>query len=189
MNTKTFLLLACAASSLAAAPAGAHELQSNRATLVLRDNHHLSLSLYLDYCQLLQRTLAPGSNQREFVLRYAALPPQALRSALQQAQNQLEKDTQLHLPKQQSIRFSRWQWPDLQAVQQLLQQRAMQSVVAPNEHPHAAQLEIHAEANTSAPIQQLDLQLPAAMQPLLLVSYQPSQQWLNGGSGRSPIKF
>lgn len=189
MNAKKCLLLACAVAGLVSAPANAHELQSNRATLVLRDNHHLSLSLYLDYCQLLQRTLAPGSNQREFVLRYAALPPQALRSALQQAQIQLEKDALLHLPKQQAIRFSRWQWPDLQTVQQLLQQRAMQSVVAPHDHPHAAQLEIHAEANTSAPIKQLDLQLPAAMQPLLLVSYRPSQQWLNGGNGSSPIKF
>jgi hypothetical protein len=189
MKSKICLLLACCAAILTAAPASAHELQSNRATLVLRDNNHLSLNLYLDYCALLQRTLAPKSNEREFVLRYAAIPPQALRSALQQAQTKLEQEIQLSAPNQQAMSFTHWQWPDLKSVQHMLQQQAMQNMVAPHVHPHDAQLEIRAEASTSMPINQIRLQLPAAMQPLLLVSYRPSQQWLNSGNSSSEIRF
>lgn len=189
MSTIIRLIVTLLLLSLLPTRAVGHELQSNRATLVLREDSHLSLTLYLDYCTLLQRTLAPQSSLQEFVLRYAALKPEALRKALLQAQAQLEQGTRISLAAGKSIPLSHWQWPEVTAVQNLLQQRAMQSVVAPNEHPHDTQLEIRAEANASQSVTAISLQLPAAMQPLLLVSYRPSQRWLDSSNGSRQIKF
>jgi hypothetical protein len=51
----------------------AHELQDNRATRVLRDEYHLSLTLFINYTDALFLALAPKRPFQEFLLVYSAM--------------------------------------------------------------------------------------------------------------------
>ena len=76
-------------------------------------------------------------------------------------------------------------------MQNLLQQRAMQAVVAPTDHAHAVPTEIRAEAKSSnaADFTSVTLKLPAQFQQVLVVSYQPKQVWLKPHTLSPAISF
>lgn len=167
---------------LAAASCPAHELQGNRATLVLRDRHHLSLTLYIDWIGVLHRTLAPGMPHAEFVAVHAAMAPDEFANRLRRAQGELESATRLTRTDGEAIALQGWTWPAAAAMQATLQQRAMGLIVAPQEHEHVEPVEIHAEASTQEPLDALSLRLAAGFGPVLVVWYQPRQQWLEPGA-------
>ena len=62
--------------------AGAHELEDNRATLVLRDDNHVTLTLFINYVDALHAALAPGQPLPAFLLVYSAMKPADFRAAL-----------------------------------------------------------------------------------------------------------
>lgn len=160
----------------------AHELQGNRATLVLRDRHHLSLTLYVDGIGVLHRTLAPGMPHAEFVAVHAAMPPDEFADQLRRAQSELESATRLTGPEGEAIALQGWTWPPAAAMQATLQQRAMEMIVAPQEHAHVEPVEIRAEAATQGALDALSLRLAAGFGPVLVVWYQPHQQWVEPGA-------
>jgi hypothetical protein len=158
----------------------AHELQDNRATLVLRDRQHLSLTFFVDYPGVLRQVLAPQRSLQEFVMLYSAMPPQEFQAQLLQAQSKLAGSTALVQAGGKAAAITHWVWPAANAVQNLLQQRAMQAVVAPDDHAHTVQMEIRAEAKSDNAngFSSVTLKLPPQFQQVLVVSYQPKQVWL-----------
>ena len=171
--------------------AGAHELQSNRATLVLRDDQHLTLSFFVDYTGVLHKVLASQQTLEEFVLMYAAMKPQAFQAQLLNAQRKLQDSTAVVLRNGKAASLTGWVWPGAAAVQKLLQQRAMQLVVAPADHSHVAQTEIRAETTSAkeGDFTSITLQLPVEFQDVLVVSYQPKQVWTSPGKVSPTIDF
>ena len=190
---KNFLKIMCAAFLVCTAmvKVGAHELQSNRATLVLRDNQHLALSFFVDYTRVLHRVLAPQQSFEEFVLLYAALDQQLFQAQLLTAQRQLQSRTAVVLGSGQSAALNPWVWPDASATHTLLQQRAMQLVIAPADHSHTAQTEIRTEttSSTEGDFSAITLQLPDEFQDVLVVSYRPKQVWVSPGKGLATVQF
>jgi hypothetical protein len=184
-----------------AGSAHAHELQSNRATLVLRDRQHVSLTFFIDYVSVLHRTLAPQQPLQEFVLIHSAMPPQALKAQLQEAHRRLQASTRLTLSTGKNATLTQWAWPKAERVQKMLQAHAMEAVVAAAvpapQHVHAQeedaddQVEIRAEAQSSSPndFTSVTLQLPAQFQNVLVVSYQPKQVWVKPGAASAAIRF
>lgn len=171
--------------------AAAHELQDNRATLVLRDRQHLSLTLFVDYPKVLHQVLAPQSTAQEFMLVHAAMKPHEFQVQLLAAQRKLQDSTSLVMGNGKKSAFAPWVWPDAASVQKLLQQRAMQAVVAPNDHAHMVPMQIRAEAKSgnASDFRSVTLQLPAALQQVLVVSYQPKQVWLKPNATPPVISF
>ncbi len=178
---------------MAAAGAPAHELPANRLTVVQREPAHLQLSFHIDYLQALQRVLAPGSDVRAFALAHAALEAAQLAPLLQRAHAQLEAGTRLLLPGGQAVPASGWRWPATAQAQALLQQQVMRALVAPQDRAHEAPTEVRAEIALrlplAAPPPPLQLQLPAVLQPVLVVSYRPSQTWSQPGAGAVLLRF
>jgi hypothetical protein len=174
-----------------ASSAVAHELESNRATLVLRDSQHLSLTFFVDYPGVLHQVLAPQRPLKEFVLTYSAMKHQEFQSQLLGAQRKLQSAIGVTLHNGRPAALTRWVWPQAKAVQAALQQRAMQSVVAPAEHPHEAQMEITAQASSSgtSDFNSITMQLPPQFQQVLVVSYQPKQVWIKPGTPSPAIAF
>ena len=188
MKTKIFallMLLALAASTVA------HELPSNRATLVLRDRQHLSLTFFVDYANVLHQVLAPKRSMQEFVLTYSAMKPQEFQTQLLAAQSKLQGGTGLAFASGKTAALTRWVWPQAAVVQNLLQQRAMQSVVAPADHSHAVQTEIRTETLSANPddLTSVTLRLPPEFQQVLVVSYQPRQVFVKPGLPSPAIRF
>ena len=88
--------------------AGAHELLSNRATLVLRDDQHLSLAFFVDYTDVLHKVLAPQQSFEQFVLMYSAMKPQAFQAQLLNAQRKLQTSTAVLLQGGKAATLTQW---------------------------------------------------------------------------------
>ena len=191
MNRRNAIPKFLAALLLAAAlrPVAAHELQDNRATLVLRDNTHLAVTLYLAYADALHMALAPQRPIAEFLMAYSAMNPDQLQKELLRAQAKFQAATKLYLATGTELAVTNWQWPNARQVQAMMQQRIMQAMVDPGGHAHDEPLEIHADANATEEITAIRAQFPEEFQKVLVVSYRPTQVWVEPKLWSPPIKF
>ena len=110
-----------------------HELTDNRATLVLRDQTHVSMTMYINYTDALHRVLAPQRTMTEFVMAYSTMPLSALRVELQKSQARFIAQLRLASASGGNVVLRNWSWPDAAAVRDMLQQQTMQAVVAPGD--------------------------------------------------------
>lgn len=175
--------------ALLAFPTTAHELQDNRATLVLRDRTHLSVTVYISYSEALHKTLAPQRPFQEFLLTYSAMSLELLEKELKLAQKRFQLATRVLLASGGEAVLTNWVWPDAKRVQSLLQQRVMQAVVDANGHFHETPMEIHADANAAADISGLQVQFPEEFGRVLVVAYRPNQFWVERKNLSPMIRF
>ena len=180
--------LALLAILLLTAPLRAHELQDNRATLVLRDKTHLSLTIYVAYAEILHQFLAPQRPLPEFLMVYSALKPEDIQRQLQRAQSHFQSTTHLYAQSGE-IPIANWVWPDAKQTQAMMQQRIMQAMVDPAGHAHDQPLEIHAEAVAPQEVTAVRAQFPDEFQRVLVVAYRPNQTWSEPKTGSPTIKF
>ncbi len=190
MKTSPFPVKAIAAALLVLAFAhtgGAHDLQENRASLVLRDSRHLTVTLYVTYEEALRLALAPQRPPAEFLVMYSAMKPDAFQKELQRAQTKFQSGIRLTLADGKELPLTNWNWPDASQVQSLLQRRIMQAMVDPN--GHGDPVEIHADAVARDEIATVKIQFPEEFQTVLVVSYRPSQVWVAPKSSSPAIQF
>ena len=167
----------------------AHELAENRATMVLRDQNHVAITLYLSYPDVLHRTLAPEQSFSEFLLAYSTLPLEQFAEQLQKAQARLQTQIKVLPRPATDASMRRWVWPDAMRVQMLLRERAMQMLVAPTHHAHEAQQEVRVELQTAGRVSAVSATFPAELRRVLVVSYRPMQTWVEPGEAATEIKF
>lgn len=176
---------------LLAAAAPSHDLQDNRVTLVLRDRTHLSITLYLNYPELLYRSLAPNQPYAAFLAAVSGAKPDALQKELTRLHSRFQAETRIRpaQPNPAQLTLSNWTWPDAKQVQAVIQRQIMQSLVDPEAHAHQPPTEIHADAVAPQPIGAVTAEFPAEFQKLLVVSYRPSQTWVEPGARSPEIRF
>lgn len=165
----------------------AHEVQDNRATLVLRDKTHVSLTVYLSYGEALRLTLAPDRPMAEFCVVYSAMRPEALRKELARAQSKVQAGTRLYLASGKELTLTNWVFPEAQQVQATLQRWVVQAVA--DGHAHEDPLEIRAEATSPEPVTSVRVQFPEEFQKVLVVAYRPTQLWVEPKSWSPAITF
>ena len=176
-------------AAISAGLASAHELQDNRATLVLRDQSHISVTLYLSYGDALHMAIAPESSLPEFWMVYSAMSPDRLQRILTRVQSGFQANTRLYLETGKELSLTNWIFPDVKQVQAMLQHRIMQAMADPAGHVHDEPLEIHAEANSPEPVTSVRVQFPEEFEKVLVVAYRPSQLWVAPKSWSPAIKF
>jgi hypothetical protein len=187
MKITTTLTLLCAC--LLTVAAWAHELPANRATLVLRDDTHVSLTAFIDYAEALHQTLAPQQTPQEFLLLYASMKPADFRAAAAQAQALWRSGTRLALSTGEPLAAQQWQWPDPEHIQSNLKARAMYLLTGGDGHDQVSVDEIHAEATVAKKIGSLSVELPQQWGRVLVVSYRPRQAWKEPGSAPLVVGF
>jgi hypothetical protein len=176
--------------SLLASQGYAHELESNRVTLVQRDSQHLALTFYIDYVDAVYDILAPARPFEEFVMLHSAMPLATFKLALDRAHKKLVADTQLSAPGGKALAISNWRWPDAAKVQDSLKQRAMQLVVGAGlQHAHPPVFEVQAEVMAAEPFTSVTVKLPEVIQPAVLVWYRPRQMQLEPNAGARTVRF
>lgn len=181
--------LILAATMLATAPAGAHELDSSRATILLRDGNHVSMTLYINLPEVLRRTIAPERGFGEFVLVYSAMPPEKFRDAVKAAESRLADTTRLTDAAGASPARSGWTWPDPERTQAEFRMLAAAFLTAPSEPPHDDPVAVHAEFQTARPTSSLKVTFPPQLDAVLTVYYRPQQVWLGPGKPSPPLNF
>lgn len=169
--------------------AAAHDIQDNRAKLVLYEDTHIAITLYVAYSDALHLALAPQRSMAEFLTVYSAMNPEQMQKELLKAQAKFQAETKLYLATGLQIPVTNWQWPDARRVQAMMQQRIMQAMVDPAGHAHDEPLEIYADANTNEAITAVRVQFPVEFQRVLVVSYRPSQVWVEQNLWSPPIRF
>ncbi len=191
MTGATVMIRSAALLALAmgAGVMGAHELQDNRATLVLRDGTHLSVTLFIGYADALHQALAPEKPLQEFLLVYAALKEDQLQKELLRAQARFQAATHVYLAAGVESTLTNWVWPDAKQVRALLQQRAMAALVDPNGHAHDAPVEIHADSNARQEVKSVQVRFPDEFQKVLVVAFRPAQLWVESKALSPVIKF
>ena len=173
------------------ASARGHELTENRATMVFRDDTHVSLTFYIDYPDVLNAVLAPKKSHREFLLMYSAMKPEDFQKQMLLAQAKLQVETRATLNGIKEAMITGWVWPDSARIQTMIQQEVMESMVGGVANPpaHAAPTEIHANITHDAPIKIANIQFAEAFGKMLLVSYRPKQIWVAPKKASAVIKF
>jgi len=174
---------------LVATQTPAHEIQENRATLVLRDDTHIAMTLFVAYIEALHVVLAPQRSASEFLVMYSAMNPESLQKELVRAEIRLQSGTKLCLANGTPVPLSNWIWPDVRQVQAMMQQYIMQAMVDPAGHAHFEPLEVHADGNSREAITAVNIQFPQELRRVLVVSYRPSQVWVEPNLSSSAIKF
>jgi hypothetical protein len=169
--------------------ANAHDVAENRLSLVLRDDTHIALTFYIDYPKALQQALEPKRTFSEFLLMYSAMPKADFQQAVTKAQAILASQTIIKLSNGEPLLISAWRWPDPASTQSVLQQKAMQSIVAGNDHKHDIATEVQANAIAQRKIDEIALVLPKALGSVLVVSYKPKQTQLPPAAAPLKIKF
>ncbi len=140
---------------------------------------------------MLHQALAPKKTLQAFLAQAAATPEKEFKSQLAIAQAKLQAGISVTLASGKLVTLSQWTWPESPVVHSLLQQRAMQAIVAPKDHVHSTPLEIRAEANStnSKDFSSIKLTLPAEFQQVLVVAYSPKQVWMKPNSESPAITF
>ncbi len=167
----------------------AHELPENRATLVLRDQTHLSLTLHVDLVLAAHQALAPRQGLREFLLVCAALSPDEFHKLMQRAQTMLEAETRATLNGGSAAKITGWVWPKSEKIKASIQQHVMGFIVGTSNHTHEAPFEIRAHIMHDKPITESKVQFADAFGRVLLVWYRPKQLWLTPKQTSPAIKF
>ncbi len=169
--------------------AASHELTDNRATVVLRDASHLSLTMYLRYTEAVQKVLAPRSGYWEFVTAVSALSPSDFEKQMRGAHEALQAGTRVYIDGRTPRAFSNWTWPTSTSSQRLFQQRLMEATVGGGSHQHEEPIEVRAEFASTGTVRGVNVEFSKALGKVLLVWYRPRQAWLNAGEPSALIKF
>ena len=169
--------------------APAHELSENRATLIRREDRHLSMTLYLNYPEVLRRILSPQQTFAQFVVAYSALAPEAFKAQLGKAQADLQGRIRVVDASGKGPKAEQWRWPDSAVVQGELRLLTMQILTAPGAQLHDDPVEIQADFLTERPLRSVRASFPRELQPVLVVSYSPKQVWATPEAPAPQIQF
>ncbi len=178
-------LAICAAASCAQA----HELPENRATFVMRDDNHVTATLYLNLPEVLRRALSPQRSFAEFVLVYSAMDPVKFKESVDEAELRMLKSMEITDGTGRSPVAERWEWPKVNETRAELQNLAAQLLVAPNEPPHDDPAEVHGDLVTSRATAVIKAKFPSEFDRVLAVSYRPKQVWVETGHESPDIRF
>lgn len=157
--------------------ANAHELESNRVTIVLRDDIHLNLVFRLNYLEYVHQLYAKGLSQKEFIMRFATLSEDDFNSLVSQAQLHLMTETRLVKSNGVNLKIQHWKWPSTSDLHESLREYAMQIIVDPHADIHMKFIEVQADAVSEDIISNCTISLPQALTTALIVNYKANQQW------------
>jgi hypothetical protein len=180
--------LVCVIGVLAVASLQAHELQAHKLQLVLRDDRHLSLSLWLDIPHAMRRTLEPSSSTASFEMKYSAMPLPLFEKAWGQCISLWLEQWQLKNSAGIALSSPVWRWPDGATVQNQIKLQMMANLTG-TAHAHTELTAVAGEVTASASLRSVGLQIPPSWQPLMVVHYKPSQHWNPSSEKNVMLKF
>ncbi len=184
MKALTALLLMALPISVSA-----HDVVANRLTLVQREANHVSMTLVIDYVTTIRAVAAPAASYKEFAIACSGMADAQLQRTLSQAHATLEQGIVLHDAQHHTLRVSPLRWPSLIESRKLLQQSAMAAIALGTDKAEPTTLELTADIVANQRIQALDVQLPAALADVLVVSYKPVQTTIDPQSRKARITF
>ncbi len=185
---RRFCTLVCVLWVFALASLQAHELQAHKLQLVLRDDRHLSLSLWLDIPHAMRKTLEPSLSTASFEMKYSAMPLPLFEKAWGQCISLWLEQWQLKNSAGIALSSPVWRWPDGATLQNQIKLQMMANLTG-TAHVHTELSVVAGEVISSASLRSARLQMPPSWQPLMVLNYKPSQQWSPSSEKTVVLKF
>jgi hypothetical protein len=168
----------------------AHELASDRLTVVMREPGHLTLEFHIDELSLLRRLLAPDTTVDEFMISMAAMSDTTFDKVVDRGRLQFESQVVILDQNDSKLALLNWRWTPKEKLREKSRERAMAAVVGGELHSHDPANEIIADAISMSPVSRITLRLPKQASKILVVAYRPRQTYLDPADGISlPIEF
>jgi hypothetical protein len=166
----------------------AHELQQHKLQVVLRDDRHLSLSLWLDIPKAMQQTIEPNLTPAAFEMKYSAMPLRLFEKSWGECISLWRQQWQLTDGFGLAVAYADWRWPDGAALQSQIKLQMMANITG-SAHTHPVLTPVAGEAVSGASLRSARLNMPPSWQPLMVISYKPSQQWISSPDKSVILKF
>jgi hypothetical protein len=131
----------------------------------------------LNLPQVLHQLLAPQLAYPAFLQRYAELPDPALEKQMGKAVAALSTKAYFTLPSGAKAKLTGWQLPDKQALRASLRVSLLLLNMPPSAASHLDPVRVLAHVQAKTPINRVQLQLPAALYPIL-VNVKNDKFWL-----------
>lgn len=167
----------------------AHEVEETRATLVLRDQRHVSLSLYLNPARVAHQLLSPEQPWRSFLGVMAAMPLEVFAGNWAKVVRMTETEFLIQNGKAAPQRLSGWQWPAIAQVHNQIRQQAMASIAIPNQAAHEEPIEVRAQFQAAQPLERPTIRAPRVLRPITLVASRPVQFRMDEKSDQIRVSF
>jgi hypothetical protein len=117
------------------------------------------------------------------------MPDAQLQRTLSQAQTTIEQGIVLQDMQHRALRMTPLRWPSLSETRKLFQHSAMAAVALGTEIAEPTPLEFTADALAAQRIEAVDVQLPAALADVLVISYKPVQTLVDPQSHKARVRF
>lgn len=137
----------------------------------------VQLVFSLNLPQVLHSVLAPQLAYPAFLQQYAAMPDAAFEKEIAKAGAALSAKAFFTLPSGAKAPIKQWQWPEKQALRDLLQASLLLLSMPPSAASHLDPVPVLAQAQAKTGISRAQLQLPAALCPII-VSLPNDKFWL-----------
>lgn len=137
----------------------------------------VQLVFSLNLPQVLHSVLAPQLAYPAFLQQYAAMPDAAFEKEIAKAGAALSAKAFFTLPSGAKAPIKQWQWPEKQALRDLLQASLLLLSMPPSAASHLDPVPVLAQAQAKTGISRAQLQLPAALYPII-VSLPNDKFWL-----------
>jgi len=169
--------------------AHSHELNENRASLVLRNERQISVTFYLNLTEVLHKTLMPKQDRFEHTAKLAAMNEADFLKHYGDAKKLIESSVLLKAASGKKINVREWQWPEPKVAQKAIRELTMQSVVSSGQHLHENPIEVRLQIQSDESIDPLVLELPVSMKPMTLVASRPKQTRFDLSARKITINF
>lgn len=189
----TLLMVIAAVATLIGAtwyawlPPNRHDLAETGATVVVRDGGHIELRLQVPWADVLHGVWIPAVPLEEFLVRATSRPVAEFARELAKVESDVERGARLVPDGGATARFTRWQWPRANEVQEALRRELMSRLADKANFEHASRLPASAELAVGRELTSVQLQLPVVLGPALLTVYRPAEQWLAPGALSPPM--
>lgn len=171
------LALGCAGAGLPL-PGRAHDLPPRRLIIERTPPRGLRLSYQLDAIEALHPLLARRATRAQFLDQFGGLGESDLERALLAARAALQLQTRLTAPGGRAAAVTAWEWPPTRAWQEPLQAAAFLLQAGVADPGHAAGVSVRAQVQVPPGAARLQISVPPALHPLLVVHGAADQFWL-----------
>ena len=170
-------------------PAYSHELQENRAALVLRNDRLISATLYLNLIEVLKKTSAPMGDPIELTAKLAAMSDAEFAKQFNMMKKMIQSGIVLKTVAGKPLKLGNWQWPEVGEVQKQSREITMRVVLSPSDHFHETPLEVRFQIQSEEPFSSVRVELPEALRPITLIATRPKQVRLSVGTTGLVVDF
>jgi hypothetical protein len=169
--------------------ASAHEVETNRLSLVQREPSHVSATFYVSPFDYFQPVLDAEVTQQLAYVHLASLDDEVFAALHTSAQAYYKQKITFKVNKDKWAQLSNWQFSNWQLIKTNVQQHLAQQLLNPGSHVHIEPVQFAVQLTSGPDLSPLQPYLPSNWGKILVVASKPKQIWLDSSQGRTWIKF